>query len=333
MEEDVSKALSIREHLPGSLTTSMVDDVFFVVSRCSRRSLSAGSAACVAAVVGHANELLASSVGAVLRRSLEQVAAKLVQGDPNSEGGFPAAAAATATAVQAAYINDADTSSWYVTKLRQELEEGAVAYFSKASDQEQARSVMADLTKTSSDFAAIASWALAAVSGALASQLRPAIDAIARISYEGNESDEAGRAWLTNLAAQLDARIVSLQPLLTPRNYDSLVSLILSDIAKRVDAVVATKRFSQVGGLQLDRDVRALVAYAGDLTNRPVREKFAELTQKATLLSLEAVEEAAEYWSADSAGSLGWHLSSADVRHVLRQRVDFAPEDIAGLTL
>lgn len=46
-----------------------------------------------------------------------------------------------------------------------------------------------------------------------------------------------------------------------------------------MDAVVATKRFSQVGGLQLDQDVRALVAYAGDLTQRPVRDKFAELTQ------------------------------------------------------
>ncbi len=46
-----------------------------------------------------------------------------------------------------------------------------------------------------------------------------------------------------------------------------------------MDAVVATKRFSQVGGLQLDQDVRALVAYAGELTQRPVRDKFAELTQ------------------------------------------------------
>lgn len=49
-----------------------------------------------------------------------------------------------------------------------------------------------------------------------------------------------------------------------------------------VDAVVATRKFSQVGGLQLDRDVRALVAYAGDLTQRPVRDKFAELTQVRT---------------------------------------------------
>ena len=46
-----------------------------------------------------------------------------------------------------------------------------------------------------------------------------------------------------------------------------------------VDATLAVKRFSQLGGLQLDRDVRALVAYAGELTQRPVRDKFAELTQ------------------------------------------------------
>ena len=30
---------------------------------------------------------------------------------------------------------------------------------------------------------------------------------------------------------------------------------------------------------------------------------------------------------------MGWRLSGEDVRHVLRQRVDFAPEDIAALTL
>lgn len=46
-----------------------------------------------------------------------------------------------------------------------------------------------------------------------------------------------------------------------------------------MDAILATKRFSQLGGLQLDRDVRALVAYAGELTQRSVRDRFAELTQ------------------------------------------------------
>lgn len=60
---------------------------------------------------------------------------------------------------------------------------------------------------------------------------------------------------------------------------------------------------------------------------------FRLFLQKATLLSLEVVEEVAEYWSGDTGGPLGWRLSSEDVRHVLRQRADFAPEDIAALTL
>jgi hypothetical protein len=37
--------------------------------------------------------------------------------------------------------------------------------------------------------------------------------------------------------------------------------------------------FSQLGGLQLDKDVRSLVAAAGELTSRPIRDKFARLTQ------------------------------------------------------
>lgn len=60
---------------------------------------------------------------------------------------------------------------------------------------------------------------------------RPAVDAIARISYEGGESDEAGRAWVAGLTSHLDAYVATLQPLLTRRNYDGLVSLILTDIA------------------------------------------------------------------------------------------------------
>jgi hypothetical protein len=37
--------------------------------------------------------------------------------------------------------------------------------------------------------------------------------------------------------------------------------------------------FSQLGGLQLDKDVRSLVAAVGELSSRPVRDKFARLTQ------------------------------------------------------
>jgi hypothetical protein len=54
--------------------------------------------------------------------------------------------------------------------------------------------------------------------------------------------------------------------------------------------------------------------------------------QKATLLSLESIDEAKEYWG-EAGGPMGWRLSIDDVRHVLRQRTDFAPDDINALTI
>ena len=60
----------------------------------------------------------------------------------------------------------------YVLKLRSELEEGATQVFGGAGEREQVRSVLADLAKTSSDFGALAAWALAAVASALATRLR-----------------------------------------------------------------------------------------------------------------------------------------------------------------
>lgn len=44
------------------------------------------------------------------------------------------------------------------------------------------------------------------------------------------------------------------------------------------------------------------------------------------------MEEVAEYWG-EGSGPMGWRLGAEDVRHVLRQRVDFAPDEIAALTL
>ena len=45
----------------------------------------------------------------------------------------------------------------------------------------------------------------------------------------------------------------------------------------------------QLGGLQLDRDLRSLLGYLSSLTPWPVRDKFARLTQMATILSLDQV--------------------------------------------
>ena len=62
-----------------------------------------------------------------------------------------------------------------------------------------------------------------------------------------------------------------------------------------------------------------------------MRDKFARLSQIATILSLETVAEMKEFWGADAA--ISWRLTETEVREVLSQRFDFDQAEIALLSL
>ena len=67
MEANVDKALRIDEWTAEALTTSAVDDCFFILQKCGKRGLATGSLPAVCAVLGSVNAILAGS----FRRHLE----------------------------------------------------------------------------------------------------------------------------------------------------------------------------------------------------------------------------------------------------------------------
>lgn len=81
----------------------------------------------------------------------------------------------------------------------------------------------------------------------------------------------------------------------------------------------------QAGGLILDKEIRSLASYLAAATSWSVRDKFARLTQIATILSIEKVEELADYCGADA---IAWRLTTTEVRHIASLRIDLKPEDI-----
>lgn len=78
--------------------------------------------------------------------------------------------------------------------------------------------------------------------------------------------------------------------------------------------------------------MRALVGQLSEVTTRTVRDKFARLSQMATVLSLEAAAEVLDYWGENS-GPITWRLSAQDVKATLAQRADFDSIEIATLPL
>jgi len=53
----------------------------------------------------------------------------------------------------------------------------------------------------------------------------------------------------------------------------------MDHVVVRVEGVVLSKRFNQLGALQFERELRSLVACFAAATSHAVRDKFARLTQ------------------------------------------------------
>jgi hypothetical protein len=344
MVENVNKAIRIDEHAPGALTSSMVDDVFYILLKCGRRAGAAGSVQCCCAVLNHVANLLSNEYREALAAKLRGAPARLLAaalGAPGAPGGGADAAAAAA-----AYLNDADVSSEYVAKLRAQLEEHAAALFEGAGERERIRSCLADLGETAAAFRAAAASAAEELAAGVAPRLRPLCDAAGGARYELTEAEYGGGAgggaggaggadedaWALRLLAGAEAALAPLQPLLSAGLFDSLVQAVVDALAARLEAVLWQRRFNALGALSLDRDLRTLVGGLSGLTPRTVRDKFARLSQIASCVGLEAPEEILDYWG-DNAGALTWRLTPAEVRRALALRVDFRPDAIAALRL
>ncbi|KAF8391623.1 hypothetical protein HHK36_023929 [Tetracentron sinense] len=329
MVENVRKAIKIDEHVPDSLTTSMVDDVFYVLQSCCRRAISTSNINSVLAVLSGTMNLLSNEYQEALQHKMREpnLGAKLFLGGVGVQ--------MTGTKIATA-LNNMDVSSEYVLKLRHEIEEQCVEVFPAAADREKVKSCLSELGEMSNSFKQVLNAGLEQLVATVTHRIRPVLDSVATISYELSEAEyaenEVSDPWVQKLLHAVETNAAWLQPAMTTHNYDSFVHLVIDFIVKRLEVIMMQKRFSQLGGLQLDRDARALVSHFSGMTQRTVRDKFARLTQMATILNLEKVSEILDFWGENS-GPMTWRLTPAEVRRVLGLRVEFKPEAIAALKL
>ncbi len=101
-----------------------------------------------------------------------------------------------------------------------------------------------------------------------------------------------------------------LRPLLSPANLDNVIAATTEAAGALIERAAMQCRFNrvchvwwqflldsfavcshwQLGGLQFDRDVRALTSHLASLTQWSVRDRLARLAQLAVLLNLDKVQ-------------------------------------------
>uniref|UniRef100_A0A8P4GMM6 Conserved oligomeric Golgi complex subunit 4 n=1 Tax=Dicentrarchus labrax TaxID=13489 RepID=A0A8P4GMM6_DICLA len=323
MRESVNKAVTMDTYEKGQLTSSMVDDCFYIVKKCISRALSSSSIDCLCAMINHANSVLESDFREVLYNKLRQ--------------GFPA------TTLQD--IQRGVSSA--VSLMQSSLQQGNIFKINDCSklfnqgagsgDQAKIESCLSDLVNTSAKFKDLLQEGLTELNTtAIKPQVKPWISSFLSISHNIEEEEfndyEANDPWVQQLIVNLEQLMAEFKTALSPVIYDTLTSLMTSLISIEMEKTVLKCSFSRLGGLQFDKELRSLVAYLTTVTTWTIRDKFARLTQMATILNLERVTEILDYWGPNS-GPLTWRLTPAEVRQVLALRIDFRSEDIKRLRL
>ena len=131
---------------------------------------------------------------------------------------------------------------------------------------------------------------------------------------------------------ELDRLFDKYKPQLAPENFESFTHLCLKVLGPQIEKTILQKQFTQYGALQLDKDLRNIIAYFSTLSQRTVRGEFARLIQMTSLLNLESVAEVMDYWGENS-GQMTWRLAPSEVHRVLSRRMDFSGAEIASLKL
>ncbi|CAB4004191.1 conserved oligomeric Golgi complex subunit 4-like, partial [Paramuricea clavata] len=237
-------------------------------------------------------------------------------------------------------LNNLHATCENIQKLKRDLDVECTKLSTQAGGEHTSgklQSGLSDLSNTSTvfrDLLQLGCRQLADV--AVIPRLKPQIDGFSSINHHITEDEfaiyEVNDPFVQNLISTLESSLLTFKGPLASDNYDSLVYLVTNEIAALLEKVILKSKFNRLGGLQFDKELRSLVGYLTAITQWTVRDKFARLTQMATILNMERVSEIMEYWDSSS-GPLTWRLTPTEVRQIMTLRVDFRLEDINRLKL
>lgn len=338
MEESVIKGIALDAYEAGQLTSSMVDDVFFIVRKCIRRSIGTQSIDGICAVINNGASCLEQEF-------LNALKSPLKSGYPSGYIDLAQAYNAFQSSIQQGKIqtsdtevartkfivtlNNADKSTEYIETLHKNMGEEIKISFPTMNvhKREMIDSCLSGLKSVGDSLKAVIEFGMQQLrSSALKPRINPWIDQFQSYNHMLTEEElaayEAGETFIQFLIVQLDGLLTSFKKSLCERNYDVLVSMLATDVTTRFERAIKKSAFNRLGGLILDQEVRTLGSFLTGATSWTVRDKMARLTQIAIILNLEKVTELLDYYDPKNANDFGpaWRLTPNEIRSVLKLR-------------
>lgn len=337
MLKSVQKAIKsdAKEDL-GVLTSSLVDDVVFIIRKSIRRAASSGNVDSVCATINNATALLDTIVHKSLHNS--------IQSGYVTSANF--ASEAFTAYQQGKQVKEAAESqkeqfllavnnSAKLSELLIDLQKGLISEWSGVKrpigEKNKLEHSTTQIEESAKKLATLAKHGVDELfKSAFKNKIKLGADPYQEIDRQMTMQDveyyEAHDPFMEHFLAQIDRLLVENESHLFPDNYQTILLLTAAEIARQIESSIAKCQFNRYGALQLDREYRQVCAYLTNVAGWTAREKVGRLGQIVALLNVETIDEAMEVWHNSktmTTSSSIRTLTLPEVRKVLALRADF----------
>lgn len=318
-----------------AMTSTFVDDAFFVLQTSIQRACASCDLPAVCAVVNNAVESCGGELKQHLERclkrsahnykafigSMEHLRSSNLQPlwadlkEVTSEHSWPHALNNLATAVE------------YVEKLKDAVRDTFDEFFPAqgidASKRDMFHQCLSTFDSARIGFESVLNTqckiGVSMLKPYFSSTLtRPLVEMDFNIDEHRYEDYAVNDPYVKNLCAIIVIIHKHLKSVLLDTCAQRLLLELADQIASRIERTMMDKEINTFGALQFDQDVRHLVTFFTDEASMRSRHKFSRLSEMGTLLNLDHVEWLRDIWDHQT-----WHLTNDEIRSILLLRVDF----------
>lgn len=344
MNENINKAIQMDTIMNESQTSSVVDEVFFILKKCIKRCLFSDNVDGCCAMFNNCTSVLDSSYR-------EYFHSQLKNGFINRFTDF----AQAYSAIQRRFhqneqqlekekikfivaLNNIEESIEFITELKKSFEEDISKLFGNESksSKEKLNSCLSDLGSVSLRLKQLIEFGFNQLT---INDIRPRINQwmenYQSINHKITEEDFNQGAnnddFLHILIKNIDQMLIVYKEKFSLKNRDLLIGNLANEIVTCLEKSIYKCSFTKYGGMKVDKEIRILINYLATLTSWSIREKFSRLSQISIILSLDSIEELFEYWN--SSLTITWRLTPNEIRQILMLRTEFKTIEIKSLNL
>ena len=157
---------------------------------------------------------------------------------------------------------------------------------------------------------------------------------------EAFELSQISEGFVVRMCSRLDEVIYPLRVHLVPKLSDDLLVGILGGISKRLEAAIRKSKFTPLGAISLDSDIRYIMNFAKDRIDSPQLKSnvtlckacpsLARLNQIALLMNVDDLEDVLDLISVSKRKGI-WDLKLDEAKALLSLRVDFEGDKVNNL--